>query len=146
MERFRMARGGATRLLWPLVRGEQHAEVGEGQVRLRYGALGGFSIPVGDVDRLGRIRWPWWSGLGVRIGFKLVAFVGRSGDLALIELSKPARVRMPFPWTTTRIAVGVDDLDGFLRTIATARARFDLERPPTDEADTAGDEGAISSR
>ena len=137
MERFRMARSGATRFLWPLVRGDQHAEVGEGQVRLRYGNLGGFAIPIGSIDRLGRIRWPWWSGLGVRIGFKLVAYVGRSVDLALIELHEPAKVRMPFPWTTTRIAVGVEDIDGFLQIIATARARFDLERPPPDGLETA---------
>ncbi len=54
-----MGKSGATRLLWPLVRGDQSVEVGDGRVRLRYGLLGRFDVPVGTIERLSRFRWPW---------------------------------------------------------------------------------------
>lgn len=131
MDSFTMATGRATRFFWPLVRGEQHVEVGEGRVRLRYGRLGGFDISAADVERLSRVRWPWWSGIGVRIGLRMVAFVGRSGELALLELSREVSVRMPVAWKTRRIAVGVEDVEGFMRAVAHARARADLDGAAT---------------
>ena len=132
MTRFVMARCRATRLLWPLVRGEQHAEIADGVVRLRYGALGGFEVPVDTVDRLSTMRWPWWSGLGVRLGVRLVSFVGRPGQIALLELDAPINVRAPIRWKTPRIAVGVEDVDGFLRAIAHERARVAAEGGRSD--------------
>lgn len=121
-----MARGRWTFLLWPLVRGPMDVQVGEGHVRLRYGALGSFDVPVSSVDRLSSMRWPAWAGIGVRIAMKMVAFVGRSGPTALLEMSEPVRVRAPLPWRTERLAVGVEDVDGFLRAVAMERARADL--------------------
>ncbi len=121
-----MARGRWTFLLWPLVRGQMDAQVGQGRVRLRYGALGSFDVPVASVDRLSSMRWPVWAGIGVRIAMKMVAFVGRSGPAALLEMSEPVRVRAPLPWRTERLAVGVEDVDGFLRAVAMERARVDL--------------------
>lgn len=118
-----MARGRATRLLWPLVRGDQFVEVGDGVVRCRYGLLGGFEIPVRHVDRIGAVSWPWWAGLGARVGLRLVAFTGVAGRLALLELDAPRNVRVPVRWKTRRLAIGVEDVDGFMRAVAHERAR-----------------------
>lgn len=131
-----MARGRGTRLLWPLVRGEQFAEVGDGVVRCRYGILGGFEVPVRFVDRIGTIRWPWWAGIGARMGFRIVAFTGAAGRLALLELDAPRNVRAPFRWKTQRLAIGVADVDGFMRAVAHERAR---ETAATQLGDTPGE-------
>lgn len=128
-------------MLWPFVRGEMAAEVGDGRVRCRLGVIGRFDLPVEQVDRLAKMRWPWWGGLGARMGFKLVAFTAATGNLALLELSAPADVKAPLRWRASRIAVGVDDVDGFLRAVAHERARVTAEQLDA-QATFADDDGA----
>ena len=107
--------------LRPLAWGPIEAEVGEAGVTLRMGWIGSAQIPFGKIDRIGRMDWPWWGGLGVRLGRGLVAFVASSGPTALIELSEPIKVRAPLRWTTSRVAIGVDDVEGFIKAVAERR-------------------------
>lgn len=116
-------------MLWPLVRGAQAVEVGDGRVRLKYGMLGGFDVPALSVQRLSRMSWPWWGGLGVRIGRRMVTYVGRSGQVALLELDAPVRLRVPVPWNTARIAVAVEDVEGFLAAVARERIASGMDAP-----------------
>ena len=117
-----MRRCWASGLLWPVVRGPAVAEVGNGTVRVRLGRLGRADIPADRVARLSRMRWPWWGGIGARLGRGLVAFATAWGEAALIELDEPIDVRAPLRWSTRRIIVGVEDVDGFLRAVARERA------------------------
>ncbi len=120
-ERFPLRRCWATRFLWPLVRGPVAAEVGDGTVRVRLGGLGRAEVPIGRIARLSRMAWPWWGGIGARLGRGLVAFTTAWGEVALIELTEPIDVRAPMRWRTRRVVVGVEDVDGFLRAIARER-------------------------
>jgi len=120
-ERFPLRRCWATRFLWPLVRGPVAAEVGDGTVRIRLGGLGRAEIPTRDVARLSRMTWPWWGGIGARLGRGLVAFTTSWGEAAVIEMVDPVDVRAPLRWRTRRVVVGVEDVDGFLRAIARDR-------------------------
>ncbi len=120
-ERFPLRRCWATRFLWPLVRGPVAAEVGDGTVRVRLGGLGRAEVPIGRIARLSRMAWPWWGGIGARLGRGLVAFTTAWGEVALIELTEPIDARAPMRWRTRRVVVGVEDVDGFLRAIARER-------------------------
>jgi hypothetical protein len=107
--------------------------VDEGVVRVRLGLAGRADIPVARIDRVGTIEWPKWGGFGARIAQGMVAFVGRSGTLVVIELSEPLRVRAPLGWTANSVAVGVEDPDALIAAISQAR------RPPAALGDPAGE-------
>lgn len=107
--------------LRPLVWRPPIVSVGADTVEIRMGWLGGARIPLGSIDRIGRMHWPWWGGVGARLGRHLVAFVAAPGDAAVIELQEPIRVRAPLPWRTARIVVSPEDLDSFIADVAAAR-------------------------
>jgi hypothetical protein len=111
----------AAPFLVPLAGRRLEARVEEGEVRVRMGLLGRAAVPVRLVERVGTMRWPWWGGVGVRLGRGLVAFVAAAGDVTLLELSEPVSVRAPLRWSTRRVVVGVEDLAGFADAIARER-------------------------
>ena len=85
-----------------------------------------------DADRRRRDHraGPGGAGFGARIARGLVAFVGASGPLVVIELTEPLRVRAPLGWTANSVAVGVEDVDGLIAAIAAgAGGRRPAERP-----------------
>lgn len=108
-------------ILFPLAPERPSATVDDEEVRLRMGLLGRADIPVRLIDRVGTLEWPWFAGVGTRIARGLVAFVGAPGTLVLIELSEPIGLRAPLSWKARRIAVGVEDPEGFMAAIAAAR-------------------------
>ncbi len=122
MTRFPLRRCRATRLLWPMVRGEKAAEVGEGRVRIQLGVLGRADIDVQQIARLSTMHWPWWGGIGARLGRQMVAYTLAWGDVAVIELREPLDVCAPLRWRAARIIVGVADPTAFLDAIAAERS------------------------
>jgi hypothetical protein len=92
-----------------------------GMLVVRMGALGRADIPIDRIASVGTMRWPWWGGLGARIARSLVAFVGASGPAAVLELTEPTEVRAPLKWSATRVAVGAEDVEGFVAAVARAR-------------------------
>jgi len=115
----------AAPFLLPLAFGRPVAAVEEGFVRVRMGLLGQADVPLGRVARIGTMRWPWWGGVGARLGKGLVAFVAAPGEAAVLELNEPVTVRAPLPWTTRRLVVGAEDLEGFVAAVARARREVD---------------------
>ncbi len=99
----------------------RRATIGDGLLELRIGVIGRAEVPLDRIASVGTMRWPWWAGLGVRIARGLVAFVGASGPAAVLELTEPTEVRAPLKWSATRIAVGAEDVEGFVAAIANAR-------------------------
>lgn len=99
----------------------RQAAIEGGRLALRMGVLGRADVPLDRIASVGTMRWPWWAGLGVRIARGLVAFVGASGPAAVLELTEPTEVRAPLRWSATRIAVGAEDVEGFVAAIARAR-------------------------
>lgn len=113
-------------LLAPLAFRQPTAIVDEAMVDVRMGFVGRASIPLAQIDRVGTVQWPKWGGFGARIARGLVAFVGHSGTLVLIELSEPLRVRAPLGWTASSIAIGAEDVDGLIAAIVEARRSVGL--------------------
>jgi hypothetical protein len=99
----------------------RQATIGDDRLEVRIGVLGRADVPLDRIAGVGTMRWPWWAGLGVRIARGLVAFVGASGPAAVLELTEPTEVRAPLKWSATRIAVGAEDVEGFVAAIARAR-------------------------
>lgn len=102
-------------------------------VRVRLGLAGRADIPVAQIDRVGTIEWPKWGGFGARIAQGMVAFVGHSGTLVVIELSAPLRVRAPLGWSAGSVAVSVEDVEGLIAAISQARRPPRPASPPPDE-------------
>ena len=125
---FPLRRCWATRLLWPMVRGEIAAEIGDGRVRIRLGLVGRADIDVTEIVRLSRMHWPWWGGLGARLGRKMVAYTLAWGEVAVIELVDPIDVRVPMKWRAARVIIGVEDVAGFLDAIAEERTTWTASR------------------
>lgn len=119
---FPLRRCWATRFLWPMVRGQVAAQVRDGHVSIRMGLLGRVEIDVARIASLSRMHWPWWGGLGARLGRKMVAYTSAWGPAAVIELVEPIDARAPLKWKATRVVIGVEDVDGFLDAIAAERA------------------------
>jgi hypothetical protein len=107
--------------LLPLSPHRPTVEVTPDTVEIRMGLLGSASVPLRLVDRIGAMDWPWWGGVGARLGKGLVAFVAAPGEVAVLELTHPIPVRAPLRWMTRRVVVGPDDLHGFSRAVARAR-------------------------
>ena len=108
-------------LLLPLAPGKIRAEVTADRVLVRMGLLGRADVPLRLLDRVGRMDWPWWGGVGARLGRGLVAFVGASGPVAVLELTEAVPVRAPMRWLTRRVLVGVEDVEGFTAAVVAAR-------------------------
>lgn len=108
--------------LVPLASGHPTATVDAERVSVRMGLLGRADVPVGTISAVGTMDWPWWYGVGVRIARGLVAFVGGSGPMVVLELSEPLGVRTPLPWQARRIAIGAEDVEGLIAEIARVRA------------------------
>ena len=107
--------------LVPRLPERRQATIDGGRLALRMGILGRADVPIDRIASVGTMLWPWWAGLGVRIARGLIAFVGASGPAAVLELTEPTEVRTPLKWSATRIAVGAEDVQGFVAAIARAR-------------------------
>lgn len=105
-----------------MVRGPVAAEVGGGQVTIRMGLLGRVEVDVAQIVSLSRMHWPWWGGLGARLGRKMVAYTAAWGPAAVIELAEPIDARAPLKWRANRVVIGVEDVDAFLDAIAAERS------------------------
>jgi hypothetical protein len=96
-------------------------ELDDAHCAIRLGVLGSAQIPLELVTRVSTLDWPWWAGIGVRIGRGVVGFVSKSGQAVVIELAQPITVRAPLRWTTQRIALRVVDTEAFMVSLAYRR-------------------------
>lgn len=112
--------GWSTVFLGPFGGARPVARIADGQLTVGMGILGGARIPIERITRVGSLNWPWWGGLGVRIARGMTAFVASSGRAVVIDLSEPLSVRAPLPWSTRRIAIAAEDVDGLIAAIVEA--------------------------
>ena len=122
MERFPLRRSRwAIPFILPLAPGPLEAVIEGGELRVAMGLLGRATVPLERVAAIGRMTWPWWGGVGVRIARSTVAFVAASGPAAAVDLTEPLAVRAPLRWRARRIVIGVEDVEGFIERLAEAR-------------------------
>lgn len=108
-------------LLLPLAPRRPTATLVDERIEVRMGLHGSADVPLEAIERIGTMRWPWWGGVGARITRGMVGFVGSSGTVIVLELSRPLTVRAPMSWSARRIGIGVEDPEGFMAAVAEAR-------------------------
>lgn len=97
------------------------AELDDEALSVRLGVLGNARIPVAGIRRVSTMDWPWWAGVGVRIGRGVVGFIPQSGIVVVIELDDAIEVRAPLRWSSRRIAVRVSDPQELILALAHRR-------------------------
>jgi hypothetical protein len=119
---------------WPFVAlfapGRHYATVGGGVLEVKVGLLGRATVPVRLVSRISSMHWPWWGGVGVRIGKRLVAFVPASGDALVVDLAEEVKVKAPFGWGTQRLVIGVEEIEGLAHALDRERRRSETGADP----------------
>jgi hypothetical protein len=85
---------------------------------------------VATIASIGTMTWPWWGGVGARIARGMVAFLGASGAVVVLDLTEQVPVRAPLSWRARSIGVGVEDVSGFIAAVAAAREASGPVAPP----------------
>jgi hypothetical protein len=94
----------------------------ESSLRIRYG-LYEEALPLADVVSVEPIRWPWYYGVGLRLGAGALGYVGAYHGVVRVTLRSPHalavmfRLRMQFK----AVALSLRDPDGFIQAL---RARI----------------------
>lgn len=107
-------------LLFPLrATGERAvARVGTGRIEVEFGVLFRGRFPLEQVEHIGHDAWPWWGGLGVRLGTRGRAYVlGSSQGVVRLHFTRPQRVYAPIPWRCSELYLSLHDPGGFIATV-----------------------------
>jgi hypothetical protein len=98
-----------------------YAEVTADAVRFEFGRLFSREIPPNLVETAFRRPWPWWMGFGWRTDFRgLVGLIGATAGVVEVRFKEPIDSWGPFK--CNKIAVSLDDPDGFVAALEQAPA------------------------
>lgn len=92
----------------------------DGRLTVHMGLLGSADIDLEGATGVGFMRWPWWGGLGVRIGRGMVAYVGDTGEAVVINFDRDVSVRAPLRWQTRRVVIATERPAHFAAAVAAA--------------------------
>ncbi len=108
-------------LLWPFgVRGSKAVvSLEHGRLHLRFGALFDHSFALADIEDISRSTWPWWMGMGLRIGLdRKLGLIGSLHGVVRIHFREPVRVNSLVPLHCQDLFVSLSDPGGFLAAYA----------------------------
>lgn len=101
-----------------------YVELEGDQLALRFGVLFSQRMPVSDVASAAGRSWAWWQGYGVRAWGDQLGLIGSAENVVELTLREPKRVSIgfvPWPFGVRRIAVSLEDPQGFMDAFDTAR-------------------------
>lgn len=101
-----------------------YVEIESETLRARYGSIINESLPLQNVANAAGRSWEWWQGIGVRAFGEQLGLIGSLENVVELTLREPVRVSfgfVPWPFGIRRIAVSLDDPQGFLDAFDTAR-------------------------
>jgi hypothetical protein len=96
------------------------AEIDNSILRIRFGPLFDQSIPIAEVASVGRDVWPWYNGLGIKIGFrKRLGVLASTENIVKVSLRSPRKIPLVFGIGTNveQLYLSLQDADGFLRAL-----------------------------
>lgn len=97
-------------------------ELGDGTLRVRFGWLFDHSFPIETVEDASPRRLPLWVGIGWHMDFcGGIALTGSLRNGVEIRFREPQRVRMLIPLRCRRLAVSLENPQGFLDALAQTR-------------------------
>ncbi|MFO0556153.1 MAG: hypothetical protein U0271_47690 [Polyangiaceae bacterium] len=77
-------------------------------------------IPFSEIASLAPSEWPWWGGLGVKLGHHGVGVVGSLDGVVNLKFKKPLEVRVLAQVSVEQMWVSLKDRDSFLQALAEA--------------------------
>lgn len=91
-------------------------ELDDDELRFRMGIMARGTVPRSHIRRARPMEWTWWAGFGVRWYWpRHWGLIGSPQGVVELEVEPPTRVRMVVPVRIRRLALSVDDPEGFLR-------------------------------
>ena len=95
-------------------RRRSYVDVDEGVVTFRLGAWR-LRVPRADVADAAPARWPWYGGIGWRIGPGTVGLIGSLAGVVRVTLSTPHRTRVVFiPVRMRQVFVSLENPESFI--------------------------------
>jgi hypothetical protein len=99
---------------------QSYVEIDHATVHFRFGSWFDRSVPVGGIESVSLRRWPWWLGVGWRSDLRgTIGLIGSTMGVVEVALREPLDKWGPF--RCERIAVSLEDPEGFMDTIARAQ-------------------------
>src|SRR5712692_4808620 len=106
--------GGATR-------GRSYVEVGDSEVKFNFGFWSRQTVPRSEIASAAPRQWPVWYGVGWRSNLRgVVGLIGSYQGVVEVKLLTRTRAWAVFP--CDRIAVSLEDPDGFIGALGGAPA------------------------
>lgn len=97
-----------------------YLELGPDALEVSMGMWFRESIPLGEIAALAPSEWPWWGGLGVKLGHHGVGVVASTETVVNLKFKRPLKVRVLVPVEVEQMWLSPEDRDGFLRALAEA--------------------------
>jgi len=114
-----------TPLLWPFgARGPRAvASLADGRLRLQFGALFDHSFALAEIEHVSRSSWPWWMGMGLRVGLdRKLGLIGSLDGIVCVHFREALRVRSLVPLRCQDLYVSLEDPAGFIAASEAASA------------------------
>jgi hypothetical protein len=100
--------------LFGATRDRAHIDVGSERIEVCFGWFQA-DLPRGDLLSASRSRWPWYGGIGWRIGARTLALIGALRGVVELRLRAPHRTRIALiPLRYDRLFISLEDPEAFL--------------------------------
>lgn len=130
--------GGATRR-------NSFVELTDTEITFRFGALFRRTFPRADIDGAAGRRWPLWYGVGWRSNLRgVIGLIGSYRDVVEVKLKARTRAWGVFP--CDRIAVSLEDPNGFLSALGDGARTSRAETPRRASGNTNSGRRSTRSR
>ena len=97
------------------------ADIDAGVLRVKAGIWFDETFPLGNVAEVSRSTWPWYGGLGVKLGpGDAVSVVGSSEGIVAVRFKQPQPMRVLFTVTRSELRLSLEDPDRFMRALREA--------------------------
>jgi len=95
------------------------AEIEDGQLHVRFGALFDQRFPLEQVEGAGQAHWPLWAGVGWRTSFRgTIGLIGTYVNIVEVRFKQPQRVRLVVPQRCRRLVLSLEDPRGFIAALS----------------------------
>jgi hypothetical protein len=100
-----------------------YVEVEATGIHARYGWLFDKRFAFSEIASVGRTSWPWWLGIGWRSNLvNLIGLTGSTEGAVEIRFRKRYLVWLLIPLPMRRLAITLEDPDGFVAALEKSRA------------------------
>jgi hypothetical protein len=97
-----------------------HVDLESDHLAVKMGAWFEERIPLAAIAAIAPSDWPWWGGLGVKLGHHGVAVVGSGDGIVNLKFKDKVRVHVVMNVSVEQMWLSMVDPTGFMQAVATA--------------------------